>query len=424
MNAHTKRGLMAVYASHRGLMAVHANNGEGEAIRILHNVQSAFETFKAERERELLNIRDRINGITAQQDDLVGMVAAHRIGGGAGDGFSSASTVKAQKALVEFMKTGNATSLMELSPQAAMSSDSDPDGGYSVPAQIDLMIQQQMVEMSPMRRLASIVRVSSQDYTKIIGRRGASSGWVGEREEREATDSPVLGAVRPPIGELFAMPEITARLADDSLFDLSAFLQENVSDEFGVQEGAAFISGNGVNKPMGILSYDTASTVDASRAFGTLQYVPTGVASALSDTDDNGIDALINLVAAVKPSYRVGPGVGWLMNSTTASVLRKLKSIGDTKNYLWQESAIVGQPSTLLGFPIYEDENMSDVGANAFPIAFGNFRRGYTIVDRSEMRLLRDPYTRKGYVKFYFTKRVGGAVTDSNAIKLLKVSTT
>lgn len=417
MNAHVRnRGLMAVYANRR------VYPEQQSAVEILAELRNTFETFKAERVQEMINIRDAVHNIREEQDSMTGVITALRLGGAPGEGFSPASTVKAQKALVDFMKTGNATGLMELSPQAAMSSDSDPDGGYTVPHEIDRVIQQQMVEMSPMRRVASIVRVGSQNYTKIIGRRGGTSGWVGEREERETTDSPILGAVTPPIGELFAQPEITARLADDSLFDLSAFLQENVSDEFGVQESEAFISGDGVNKPRGILSYDTASTADATRSFGTLQYVPTGVAAALSDADDNGIDALINLVAAVKPSYRVGPSVGWLMNSTTASVLRKLKSIGDTKNYLWQESAIVGQPSTLLGYPVWEDEYMSDVGANAFPIAFGNFRRGYSIVDRSELRLLRDPYTKKGFIRFYFTKRVGGAVTDSNAIKLLKVA--
>ena len=226
------------------------------------------------------------------------------------------------------------------------------------------------------------------------------------------------------MGEIYAQPEITQRLLDDSSFNLGNFLSENVSDEFALQEGAAFVNGDGINKPKGYLTYPKASTGDATRPFGTHQYVPSGVAASIFDATHNGADVLIDLVHAVKPSYRVGAGVGWMMNSTTASVLRKLKSLGDTENYLWQSSLIEGQPDRLLGYPVWEDEQMDDIGAGNFPIAFGNWGKGYVIVDRHELRLLRDPYTKKGWVKFYFTKRVGGSPTDTNAIKFLKIATT
>jgi len=403
---------MTMHTRIRGVIAAHAN---GNPAALLEEVRAAVEGLKN-------NHRAEIDRLGAEVDNLNGRLAAGQIGGGGGEAFSSAETKRAKAALVDFMRTGRPDALQALTPQNAMSTDSDPDGGYTVPKEIDNVIQSQLLEINPMRRLATIARSGTSEYHKLINRRGATSGWVGERETRSETDTPALADIVPPGGELYAMPEITKWMADDSAFNLDDFLQENVSDEFALQEGSAFVSGDGVKKPRGFLTYDTAETGDATRDFGTLQFVKTGVAAALSDATHNGVDALVDLVHAVKPSYRAGPGVGWQMNSATAGVLRKLKSLGDTANYLWQESTIEGQPSRLLGYPVFENEDMSDIGANAFPIAFGNWRRGYLIVDRSETMLLRDPYTKKGWIRFYFTKRVHGAVTDSRAIKLLKVA--
>jgi len=388
---------------------------EEEILAALAEMQSAITNQHGRTAEEIVAMQTQI-------DRMAETFASQQIGGGSGDPFSGTDTQRASAALVDYMRTGNLQGLQSLSPRADMQSDSDPDGGYTVPKEIDRVIQNQMIEINPMRRLANVVRTSTSDYHKIINRRGATSGWSGERENREETDTPTLGDIKPPMGELYAMPEITKWMADDSQFDLEGFLQENVSDEFAYQEGGAFINGDGVNKPRGLLSYDTSSDVDGTRAFGTLQYVATGVAAALSDATNNGVDKLIDLVHAVKPSYRAGPGVGWQMNSATAGVLRKLKSLGDTSNYLWQESHVEGQPSRLLGYPVWENEDMQDIGANAYPIAFGNWKRGYVIVDRSETAVLRDPFTKKGWIRYYFTKRVGGAVTDSRAIKLLKVA--
>lgn len=400
----------------RGLVAAKANGGGASAV--LTELTSSFEDFRNRH-------NTRVDRLEQSIDEVNAALAASRIGG-AYDPDSAASRSFAQSpaatAMLDFMRTGNSAAFAAVNPRGGMSSDSDPDGGWTVPVQVDSVIQNQMIELSPLRRVASIVRVSTAQYQRLINRRGATSGWVGERETRNSTENPVLGLVSPPIGEIYAQPEITQRLLDDSAFNLADFLSENVSDEFALQEGAAFVHGDGLEKPRGYLTYPTAATGDATRPFGTLQYVPTGVASALSDSTHNGVDVLIDLVHSVKPSYRVGDGVGWMMNSTTAAVLRKLKSLGDTENYLWQPSTILGQPDRLLGYPIYEDEQMDDIGAGKFPLAFGNWKKGYVIVDRHELRLLRDPYTKKGWVKFYFTKRVGGSATDTNAIKLLKVA--
>lgn len=366
----------------------------------------------------------KYDDLQAAFDDLNRNRAASILGGEVGEPVARHSPEfrAARTAVVDYLRSGSTAGFTALNPQAAMSSDSDPNGGWMVPVEIDRVIQSQMVEVSPMRQMANVVKVGSQKYQKLINRRGATSGWVGEREERTETSSPVLGLVEPPIGEIYAQPEVTARLLDDNVFNLEAFLAENVSDEFALQEGEAYVSGNGINKPRGFLTYDLVSTADATRDFGKLQYVASGVAGGLSDVSNNGADKLIDLLTAVRPSYRVGPGVGWTMNSTTASVVQKLKD-GEGR-YLWQQSLSQGQPDRLLGFPVWQDEFMPDIGANAYPIGFGNWRKGYTIVDRSELTLLRDPYTKKGWVRFYFTKRVGGGVTDSNAIKLLKIATT
>lgn len=408
---------MTIHQRTRGLVAVMANR-PNDVNALMGELQDGFEAFKNRHDTARASMERAIDEITVQ-------VAGLRIGGTGGDGGArNASRLepKAQAAMVQFMRTGDASAMAALPQARSMSTDSDPDGGYSVPEMIDSVIQNQLVATSPMRALATIVRVSTAEYKKLINRRGANSGWVGEREDRPATDTPLLAEVTPPMGELYAQPEITARLLDDSAFDLAAFLQENVSDEFGVQEGAAFVSGNGINKPRGFLTAEITSEADDVRAFGKLQYVASGVAGAISDSTHNGVDALIDLVASLPASYKVGDGVGWQMNSQTASIIRKLKTGDDNKAYLWQPSLIVGQPDRLLGYPVYENEEMSDIGANAVPVAFGNWRRGYTIVDRHELRLLRDPYTKKGWVRFYFTKRVGGGLTDTKAIKLLKIA--
>ncbi|MBB5044027.1 phage major capsid protein [Shinella fusca] len=365
----------------------------------------------------------RVDKMEAALDAANATIAALKIGG-VGDGEPSGGAFDgspAANAMLGFMRNGSTTAFAALNPRGGMSSDSDPDGGWTVPTQVDQVIQNQMIELSPIRRVASVVSISTADYKRFINRRGATSGWVGERQERGETETPLLGMISPPMGEIFAQPEITQRLLDDSSFNLAAFLSENVSDEFALQEGTAFARGDGIEKPRGYLTYDTAVTADDTRPFGTIQYVPTGVAGALADSTHNGVDVLIDLVHALRPSYRAGEGVGWMMNSTTASVIRKLKTKTE-EQYLWQPSTIAGQPDRLLGYPIYEDEQMDDIGAGKFPIAFGNWKKGYVIVDRHELRLLRDPYTKKGWVKFYFTKRVGGSATDTNAIKLLKVS--
>ena len=318
-----------------------------------------------------------------------------------------------RSAFVNFVRSGGVTDTR------AMTIGSGADGGVTVPKEIDAAIADQLRDISPMRRLASVVSVSTSDYRKLVNKRGSAANWRGETEDVTETGTPGFAEIIPPIGELNAMPKVSQHLLDDSQFDVAGLIISDLADLFGQKEGAAFISGDGTNKPKGFLSYGTpVTTADASRAFGVLQYVASGAAGAFASTDP--ADALISLLYKLRPAYRSGDGVAWLMNSTTASVIRKFKD--STGRFLWTDSLVEGQPPQLLGFPVHEAEDMPDVAANSFPVAFGNWRRGYQIVDRIGTTLLRDPFTSKGHVLFYSAKRVGGALIDSNAIKLLKMA--
>jgi len=276
-------------------------------------------------------------------------------------------------------------------------------------------------DLSPMRSLARVVSLSSGSggWEKIIGRTGSQSAWAGEEDSRDDSASPTLGKVSIDPWEVYAVPQLTNIVMEDSAFDLNAFMVEDVGAEFALVEGQAFVTGNGAKKPTGFLTNAKATTADATRQFGTLQYVATGAAGAFAST--NPADALHDTLTALRPAYRKGDGVAWIMNSATANVIRKMKD--GQGNYLWTQSIVMGQPDRLLGYPVTLDEGMPDIAANSYSVAFGNWRRGYAIVDKPGLRLIVDRVTKKGWTKMYFSKRVGGGVVDSNAIKLLKFAT-
>jgi len=236
--------------------------------------------------------------------------------------------------------------------------------------------------------------------------------WAGETDARPETSSPALELLEFPAGELYAMPAATQMLLDDGVADVDQWLADEVRDVFAAQETAAFVSGNGVNKPKGLLDY--AAVPEGSQTFGQLGYVATGTDGAFDA--DAPIDAIMDLIYAPKPRFRAG--ASFVMNRRTISALRKFKDADG--NYIWQPATEAGQPSTLLGYPLTEVEDMPDIGSGSFSVAFGDFRRGYLVVDRQGVRVLRDPYSAKPYVLFYTTKRVGGGVQDFGAIKLLK----
>jgi HK97 family phage major capsid protein len=297
----------------------------------------------------------------------------------------------------------------------AMSGASDSAGGYAVPDELDARIDATLKSVSPIRSIASVVTVGSSGYRKLVASGGFESGWAAETATRDETDTPVFNEVAPPMGDLYANPAASQAMLDDAGFDVETWLSDEIAREFAAAEGAAFVGGNGVNKPKGFLSSPNAATGDGVRAFGTLQYIVSGAAGGFAANPE---EKLIDLVQALRAPYR--QGASWVMNSATLARVRKFKTSDGA--LLWQPGLAAGQPATLLGYPVVEAEDMPDIAANSLSIAFGNFQAGYLIAERGETQILRDPYSNKPFVHFYATKRVGGMVSNSEAIKLLKFS--
>ncbi|MES2303021.1 MAG: phage major capsid protein [Pseudomonadota bacterium] len=308
-----------------------------------------------------------------------------------------------------YLRYGRETELKSLSGAVAT------DGGYAVPQQIDEMIARRLVEISPIRSVANVVRTGTSGFRRLISAGGTASGWVSETGARPETASPKLAEIVPPTGELYANPSATQAMLDDAVFDLEGWLANEIATEFARAEGAAFISGTGTNQPKGFLAATMSAAGDTTRAFGSLQFIGSGNAAGFDAAPEA---KLIDLVCQMKAPLR--QGAVWVMNSATLAAVRKLKTADGA--FLWQPGLVNGQPDRLLGYPVIEAEDMPDVAANQFPIAFGNFKAGYLIAERRQTTILRDPYTNKPYVQFYATRRVGGQVLDSDAIKLLKIA--
>jgi HK97 family phage major capsid protein len=298
----------------------------------------------------------------------------------------------------------------------AMVGTSDAAGGYAVPEEIDAAIERTLKAISPIRAIANVVKVGSAGYRKLVTTGGTPSGWVSETAGRPETDTPVFQEIAPPFGELYANPAASQAMLDDAAFDVESWLAGEIATEFARAEGAAFVSGTGVNQPRGFLAAPTSAAGDATRPFGTLQFVTSGAAGGFAAS--NPQDKLIDLVQALKTPYR--QGAVFVMNSGTAARIRKFKTADGA--FLWQPGLVSGQPDTLLGYPVVEAEDMPDIAADSLSIAFGNFRAGYLIAERAETQILRDPFTHKPFVHFYATKRIGGQVMNAEAIKVMRFS--
>lgn len=288
-------------------------------------------------------------------------------------------------------------------------------GGFAIPREIDAVIDATLRSISPIRGVANVVKVGSAGYRKLVTTGGTPSGWAAEGDARPGTASPTFNEIAPPMGELYANPSASQAMLNDAAFDVEAWLAQEIATEFARAEGAAFVSGSGTGRPKGFLLAPTANTNDAGRAFGTLQYLASGVAG---DFAVNPQDRLIDLVQSLRGPYR--QGAVFVMNAATLARIRKFKTTDG--QFLWSPSMTSGSPATLLGYPVIESEDMPDIAANSLSIAFGNFKAGYLIAERSETVILRDPYSNKPFVNFYATKRIGGCVSNSEAIKLLKFS--
>jgi len=395
----------------------------------IESIGRAFEQFKAENDARLKEIEKKghvdpllaekvekinadISALGEMKKQLEAIETAVARGQFAGGGSAKDQEVISRVKAFTHLMRGNIDSVKDINIQASASTLSDPDGGFTVPEEVDTAIDRVQGTLSSMRRLATVRGISTDTYKKLVNQGGATSGWVAEKGSRAETSTPTLAEIAINTKELYAMPYATQTLLDDSRIDIGAWLAEEVGVEFNDEEGDAFIRGDGVSKPKGIAAYSMIP--NASYAWGKVGYIASGHASLL-----NNCDKLIDLQHALKTSYR--NGAAFLMNDSTCQTIRKLKD-GDG-NYIWRPGLIEGAPDVLLGKPVEYDDNVDDIGANKYPIFYANFKRAYLIIDRFGTRVLRDPYTAKPYVAFYTTKRVGGGIVMYEAIKAFKIAT-
>jgi HK97 family phage major capsid protein len=290
-------------------------------------------------------------------------------------------------------------------------------GNFAVPEQISRDIARLSVDLSDIRSIARVVTAGTPDYKELVDVGGAAFEWVGEADPRNVTNTPVLAEVAPTFGMASARPVVTEESLNDIFFNVEDWVIESAAEAIAKGEGVAFVSGNGTRRPTGFLAGPApVVTADATRAFGTLQYIASGQAAAMPAS----LDVLHDMVYALRARYR--SNARWAGGRPVLSSLRKYKDT--TNQYLWQPSTQLGQPDMFMGFPVSEIEDMPTIAANAFPLAFGDFREGYLIVDLVGMRMTRDEITLPGYVRYYIRKRVGGRLKNTEAIKLLRIATT
>ena len=378
----------------------------------------AFEAFKDANDERLGQLERRMSAdiVTSEKvdrlnralDELALKSARPHLGG---NGRSATSGLQHKAAFDSYIRKGESSALRDLESKA-LSVGTPGDGGYLVPPETETAINRAVKDISPIRAIAGIRQVSASVYKKPFAITGAEAGWVAETAARPETDSPTLAELSFPTMELYAMPAATSALLDDAAVNIDEWIADEVRDAFAQQEGTAFVTGNGTNKPKGFLDY--TKVANASWSWGNIGFILTGTSGAFPASNPG--DKLIDLAYAVKSGYRAN--ATFVFNRATQAVIRKMKD-GDG-NYLWQPAAKAGDASTLMGFPVAESEDVPDMAADSYSVAFGDFRRGYLIVDRVGIRVLRDPYSSKPYVLFYTTKRVGGGVQDFDAIKLLK----
>ncbi|MBO9401736.1 phage major capsid protein [Shimia sp. R9_3] len=315
-----------------------------------------------------------------------------------------------QKAFDAYLRTGEDDGLRGLELEGkAMSSSVNSDGGYLVDPQTAETIKSVLNSTASIRAIANVVTVEAGSYDVLIDSSDVGAGWADETSATAETGTPNIERIAIPLHELSALPKASQRLLDDSAFDIEGWLAGRIADKFARAEAAAFINGDGVDKPTGIMTHPTVAEV--SWSWGNIGYVATG-----ADGDFNGADALVELVYALGAQYRANGS--FVMNSKTAGAVRKLKDADG--RFLWSDGLAAGEPARLLGYPVLIAEDMPDIASGADAIAFGDFAAGYTVAERPDLRVLRDPFSAKPHVLFYATKRIGGDVSDFAAIKFLR----
>ncbi|HEM8615198.1 TPA: phage major capsid protein [Citrobacter amalonaticus] len=389
--------------------------------QVAQELQAKFDAFKEKNDKRLEAVEqekgklsgevETLNSKLSELDELKSALEEElkQVKRPAGGPQSKAAS-EHKTAFLDFMRKGKDDGLRDLE-RKALQVGVDEDGGYAVPEELDRTILDLLKDEVVMRQEATTITVGGANYKKLVNLGGTASGWVGETDARPATDASKLGQIEPFMGEIYGNPQATQTMLDDAFFNVEDWINSELAVEFSEQEEIAFTNGNGTKKPKGFLAYASSLDDDKTRAFGTLQHILSGAAAGVT------ADAIIKLVYTLRKVHR--NGAKFMMNNNSLFAVRILKD--SEGNYLWRPGLEMGQPSSLVGYGVAENEQMPDIAADAKAIAFGNFKRGYTIVDRIGTRILRDPYTNKPFVGFYTTKRTGGMLADSQAIKLLQI---
>ena len=385
----------------------------GEAVTPAEELKTAitgfmkdFKSFSTDIHARLQQQEDRMTKL----DRKTQMTGAQRPALGATD-----YEAPHKKAFNAYLRSGNDDALLGLELEGkAMSTQINSDGGYLVDPETSDMIRSALNGAASLRAIADVVQVNATSFDVLVDHGELGAVWGDETGPLSETATPSIDRISIPVFELNALPKVSQRLLDDSAFDIDTWLAGRIAEKFVRAESDAFINGDGADKPRGIMDY-TAVPND-SWTWGNLGYVATGVDGDF-DTPNPG-DALIDLVYALGAQYR--PNATFVMNSATATRVRQLKDADG--RYLWADGFSSAEPARLMGYPVLICEDMPSIGSGTTPVAFGDFGRGYTIAERPDLRILRDPYSAKPHVLFYATKRVGGGVSDYAAIKLLRFS--
>lgn len=368
----------------------------------------AIEAEKSKLSGQVDTLNEKLTELDELKTNLEAELAAVKRPNG---GTVNKDVAEHKTAFEQFVRKGKEEGLADLE-RKAMQVGSDPDGGFAVPEELDRNIISMLRDEVVMRQECNVVTVGSPSFKRLVNQGGSNSGWVGEVDKRPETKTPKLASIEPVWGEIYGNPAATQTMLDDAFFDVEQFITGDLTIEFAEQEEAAFTNGDGIKKPKGLLAYGSDEQADKDRDWGKLQHL------LLKKPTEVTADEIMKLIYTMRKVYR--SGAKFMMNNNTLFQVRTLKDAQG--NYLWQPGLQLGQPSSLLGYGIAENEQFSDVVAESTPIAFGNFKRCYTILDRMGVRMLRDPYTNKPFVHFYTTKRVGSMMVDSNAVKVLKAA--
>ncbi len=363
--------------------------------------------------RDLKSLQGELEEKMQKQEERMTMLdRKSRIAGRPALAASAETGAPHQKAFAAYVRSGDDDALRGLALDGkSLNTVVNSEGGFLVDPQTSETVRTVLFSTASIRRIANVVNVEATSFDVLVDTTDIGAEWAGEIDPRTETGTPVIDRIVIPLHELSAMPKASQRLLDDAAFDIEGWLASRIADKFARSEARAFIKGDGVDKPKGILSHPTVE--NSAWAWGSLGYVATGENGGFG-----GADAIVDLVYALDARYRAN--ATFVMNSKTAGRVRKLKD-GDAR-FLWSDSLAAGEPARLMGYPVLIAEDMDDIGTDSHSIAFGDFGSGYTVAERPDLRILRDPFSAKPYVLFYATKRVGGDVSDFAAIKLLKFS--